>query len=167
MDWLEMSTANCSIQRTLSVIGDKWTLLIVRDAANGVRRFDDFHRHVGLSEPVLARRLRKLVDAGILEISPYRMPAQRTRPEYRMTAKGWDLYPVLVAIMQWGDKYLADPDGPPIRILHADCGAPVRAVVECSAERTPITARDARVTPGPAARPTRAPQSAARAADTA
>jgi DNA-binding HxlR family transcriptional regulator len=164
MDWLEMSTANCSIQRTLGLIGDKWTLLIVRDAANGVRRFDDFHRHVGLSEPVLATRLRKLVDAGILEMTPYRMPAQRTRAEYRMTAKGWDLYPVLVALMQWGDQYLADPDGPPIRILHAGCGATVRAVVECSAERTPVTARDARVIPGPAAQPASAPRPATRTA---
>ena len=152
-----MSTANCSIQRTLGVVGDKWTLLIVREAANGVRRFDDFRRHVGLAEPVLARRLRKLVDEGILETSPYRLPAKRTRAEYRLTAKGWDLYPVLLALMQWGDKYLADPEGPPIQILHAACGGPVRVVVECAAEQSPVTARDARVVPGPAARPAAAP----------
>lgn len=152
MDWLQMSTDNCSVRRTLDVVGDKWTLLLIRDAANGVRRFDDFHRHVGLAEPVLARRLRRLVAEQIMETRPYRVPGQRTRTEYRLTAKGWDLYPVLVAIMQWGDKYLADPEGPPIRVLHADCGAPVRAVVECSAEQTPVSPRDARVIPGPSAR---------------
>lgn len=87
-----------------------------------------------------------------METRPYRLPGQRTRTEYQLTAKRWDLYPVLVAIVQWGDKYLADPEGPPILLLHADSGRPVRAVIECSAERTPVTVRDAQVIPGPSAR---------------
>src|SRR3977135_3779743 len=103
VNWLEMSTDNCSIQRTLGVVGEKWTLLIIRDAMNGVRRFDDFRRHVGLSEPVLADRLRKLVAADILETRPYRAEGQRSRLEYRLTDKGLDLHAALVALMQWGD----------------------------------------------------------------
>lgn len=154
MKWLETSTENCSIQRTLGVVGEKWTLLILRDAVNGVTRFDDFRRHVGLSEAVLADRLRKLVRHGILRTRPYQEPGSRTRHEYRVTAKGWDLYPALVALMQWGDKYAADPEGPPIEVLHRDCGAPVEAVVHCSREHVPLTPRDAEIRRGPAARGT-------------
>ncbi|GAA2335960.1 helix-turn-helix domain-containing protein [Streptomyces cuspidosporus] len=138
MDWLEVDSEDCSIRRALEAVGEKWTLLILRDAANGVRRFDDFHRHVGLSQAVLADRLRKLVASGILRTTPYREPGSRTRHEYRMTRKGWDLWPVLVALMQWGDAYAAGPDGPPLRLRHRDCGAPVRAAVVCCAEETPV-----------------------------
>jgi DNA-binding HxlR family transcriptional regulator len=151
-----MSTENCSIQRTLDLVGEKWTLLILRDAVNGVTRFDDFHRHVGLSETVLADRLRKLVRHGIVGTRPYREPGSRTRHEYHVTAKGWDLYPALVALMQWGDKYAADPGGPPVEVLHRDCGAPVEAVVHCSREHLPLTPREAEVRPGPTARRTSA-----------
>jgi DNA-binding HxlR family transcriptional regulator len=159
--WLEMSMENCSIQRALDVVGEKWTLLIIRDAVNGVTRFDDFHRHVGLSEAVLADRLRKLVRHGILCTRPYQEPGRRTRWEYRMTTMGWDLYPALVALMQWGDKYAADPEGPPVEVLHRDCGAPVEAVVHCSREHLPLTPRDTKARPGPTARP--APSKAAEA----
>ncbi|WP_344397766.1 helix-turn-helix domain-containing protein [Actinomadura alba] len=153
MKWLDTSTENCSIQRALDVLGEKWTLLIVRDAVNGVRRFDDFRRHVGLSEAVLADRLRKLLDAGVLETRPYREPGRRTRRDYHLTAKGWDLYPALIALMQWGDKYAADAEGPPVEVRHRGCGAPVEAVVRCSAEHRAVGPREAEVRPGPAARP--------------
>jgi DNA-binding HxlR family transcriptional regulator len=143
--WLEISTHNCSIQRTLALVGEKWTLLIIRDAMNGVRRFDDFRRHVGLSEPVLADRLRKLVAAGILETRPYRAEGQRARLEYQLTDKGLDLHPALVALMQWGDRYLAGPDGPAIEILHRDCGAPVRAVVECTGDHLEVGPHTSRI----------------------
>jgi DNA-binding HxlR family transcriptional regulator len=145
VNWLEISTHNCSIQRTLALVGEKWTLLIIRDAMNGVRRFDDLRRHVGLSEPVLADRLRKLVAAGILETRPYRAEGQRSRLEYRLTDKGLDLHAALVALMQWGDRYLADPGGPPIEVLHADCGAPVRAVVQCTGEHVEVGPRSSRI----------------------
>jgi DNA-binding HxlR family transcriptional regulator len=145
VNWLEMSTDNCSIQRTLGVVGEKWTLLIIRDAMNGVRRFDDFRRHVGLSEPVLADRLRKLIAAGILETRPYRAEGQRSRLEYHLTDKGLDLHTALVALMQWGDRYLADPDGPAIEVLHHDCGAPARAVVECTGEHVEVGPRSSRI----------------------
>lgn len=151
--WLENRTDNCSVQRTLDVIGEKWTLLLLRDAANGVHRFDDFRRHVGLSEAVLTDRLRTLVGAGILETREYQEPGQRRRREYRMTAKGWDLLPALVAVMQWGDKYLADDAGPPWVIRHKACGRRVRAEVRCTYDHELLTEHDTKAGPGPGARP--------------
>jgi DNA-binding HxlR family transcriptional regulator len=126
-------------------VGERWTLLIIRDAINGVRRFQDFHRHVGLSRPLLADRLRKLVAAGILETRPYREEGQRERDEYVLTRKGWDLQPAMVALMQWGDAYLADAPGPPIRLLHRECGHEVHAAVRCSCHDRDLTPRDIRV----------------------
>jgi DNA-binding HxlR family transcriptional regulator len=151
MTWLETSTENCTVQRTLDIVGEKWSLLVLRDAMNGVRRFDDFRRHVGLSEAVLADRLRKLVAAGILDTVPYREPGSRTRHEYRLTAKGWDLWPAMIALKQWGDRYTADPEGAPLEVLHRECDEPVEAVVVCSADHGRLTPRQARTRPGTAA----------------
>jgi DNA-binding HxlR family transcriptional regulator len=153
MEWLETSTENCTVQRTLDVVGEKWSLLILRDAFNGVRRFDDFRRHMGLSDAVLSDRLRKLVAAGILRTAPYQERGSRTRHEYRLTRKGRDLWPVLVALRQWGETYVGDPEGPVLDIRHSDCGAPVRVVVECCAEHATLSPREVTVRPGPAARP--------------
>jgi len=151
MTWLDVSTENCSIQRTLGVIGEKWTLLLIRDAANGVHRFDDFRRHVGLSEAVLAARLRTLVSAGIFETREYQAEGQRRRREYRLTAKGWDLYPVLIALMNWGDKYEADPAGPTRIVEHLACGHPVEAVVRCTHDGAVVGPRNTRAINGPGA----------------
>ncbi|MFJ8079039.1 winged helix-turn-helix transcriptional regulator [Streptomyces sp. NPDC096205] len=152
MDWLETSTENCPVQRTLEVVGEKWTLQILRDAANGVRRFEDFRRHMSLSDAVLSDRLRKLTSAGILTTVPYQEPGSRARNEYRLTRKGWDLWPVLMALGQWGETYAGEPEGPVLDIRHSDCGAPVRVVVECCEERTALTPRDVVARPGPGAR---------------
>jgi len=152
MEWLEASTENCPVQRTLDVIGDRWTLLILRDAVNGVRRFDDFHRHIGLSEAVLSNRLRKLTSAGILRTVPYQEPGSRSRNEYRLTRKGWDLWPVLMALGQWGEAYTLGTTGPVLDVHHTDCGAPVRVVVECTTEHAALTPRDVTARPGPDAR---------------
>ncbi|MFD4690868.1 winged helix-turn-helix transcriptional regulator [Streptomyces sp. NPDC058463] len=146
MEWLETSTENCPVQRTLDIVGEKWTLLILRDAANGVRRFDDFHQHVGLSEAVLSDRLRKLTAAGIMRTVPYREPGRRTRQEYRLTRKGWELWPVLVALRQWGETYAVDPEGPVLDLRHSACGAPVRVVVECATEHLALDPSDVEVT---------------------
>ncbi|WP_406387767.1 winged helix-turn-helix transcriptional regulator [Streptomyces sp. NBC_00887] len=153
MEWLETSTENCPVQRTLDIVGEKWTLLILRDAANGVRRFDDFHRHVGLSEAVLADRLRKLTAAGVMRTVPYREPGRRTRQEYRLTRKGWELWPVLVALRQWGEAHAVDPEVPVLELRHTACGGPVRAVVECAAEHLALDPSDVEVTSGAAAPP--------------
>src|SRR3954471_1033167 len=147
MEWLEASTENCPVQRTLDVIGEKWTLLILRDAVNGVRRFDDFHRHIGLSEAVLSDRLRKLTSAGILRTVPYREPGSRSRNEYHLTGKGWDLWPVLVALRQWGETHATASGGSILDVRHAECGAPVRVVVECSADHTTLTPSDVTARP--------------------
>ncbi|HST80873.1 MAG TPA: helix-turn-helix domain-containing protein [Kineosporiaceae bacterium] len=152
MEWLETSTENCPVQRTLDVIGEKWTLLILRDAVNGVRRFDDFRRHIGLSEAVLSDRLRTLTSAGILKIVPYQEPGSRSRNEYRLTRKGWDLWPVLMALAQWGEEYTLGPEGPVLDVRHAECDAPVRVIVECSAEHAPLTPREVTARLGTGAR---------------
>src|SRR4051794_6710780 len=110
---------NCSIARALELIGERWTILIVRDAFLGVRRFDDFQRSLGLSRGVLVDRLNRLIEAGILERRPYQERPERF--EYRLTEKGRDLWPVTVALLKWGDRYYAD-DGPPRLILHRGCG---------------------------------------------
>lgn len=152
MRWLEMDTGNCSIQRTLTVIGEKWTILVLREAFNGVRRFDQIREHTGMSDAVLADRLRTLVAAGVLEAMPYREPGRRTRYEYRLTAKGRDLHPVLIALLQWGDRYCADREGPAIVVTHEGCGEPVEAVVECAAGHRLASAADSSAVPGPGAR---------------
>jgi DNA-binding HxlR family transcriptional regulator len=143
MEWLEVSTENCPIQRTLDVIGEKWTLLILRDAVNGVRRFDDFH---------LSDRLRKLTSSGILKTVPYQEPGTRSRNEYRLTRKGWDLWPVLMALSQWGEAYALGSEGPVLDVRHTDCDAPVRVVVECSTEHSTLTPREVTARLGTGAR---------------
>ncbi|MFD4606255.1 winged helix-turn-helix transcriptional regulator [Streptomyces sp. NPDC058464] len=152
MEWLEASTENCPAQRALDVLGEKWTLLILHNAANGVRRFGDFHRHIGLSEAVLSDRLRKLTSAGILETAPYQEPGSRSRNEYRLTHKGWDLWPILMALAQWGEQHARGPEGPVLDIRHTDCDAPVRVVVECSVEHSTLTPGEVTARLGPGAR---------------
>jgi DNA-binding HxlR family transcriptional regulator len=152
MRWLDYDSSACSVQRTLGIIGEKWTMLLIRDAANGVHRFDDFRRHVGLSEAVLADRLRTLVRAGLFETRVYQDEGQRRRREYRLTGKGWDLFPVLVALMQWGDKHLSDGVGEPLHVVHKDCGHEVEAVVRCTHDHEVLSQYDTRIEPGPGAR---------------
>ena len=152
MKWLDTSTENCSVQRTLDVIGEKWTLLVLREAFNGVRRFDDMRRHLRVSESVLADRLRTLVDAGVLQTAPYQAPGQRSRREYRLTTKGFGLYPILIALLQWGDRYCSD--GPPaLLVTDRETGAPVEAVVCPVGSDRVLTARDTVARVGPGARP--------------
>jgi DNA-binding HxlR family transcriptional regulator len=124
--------SGCSMARALDVVSSKTALLILREAFYGTTRFDDFASRVGISEPVAAARLRELVEEGLLEREPYREPGQRTRLAYRLTDKGADLLPVLVALMQWGDKWL-QPDGPRVALRHAGCGQIVHAELRCAA----------------------------------
>jgi DNA-binding HxlR family transcriptional regulator len=151
MNWLDFDTERCSVQRTLAVIGEKWTMLLIRDCANGVHRFDDLRRHVGLSEAVLADRLRTLVANGIVETREYQEPGQRRRREYRLTAKGWDLFPVLVALMQFGNKHLTETGDEAWRVQHKACGHHVVAEVRCSHDHEALTPRDTEAVPGPGA----------------
>src|SRR5437667_5223772 len=102
----------CTIARSLDVISTRSAFLILREAFYGTTRFDDFARRVGISEPVAAARLRELVDEGLLVREDYREPGQRTRQRYRLTKKGADLFPVLAALMQWGDRWLHERGAP-------------------------------------------------------
>jgi DNA-binding HxlR family transcriptional regulator len=122
----------CSIRRALEVAGNRSALLIMREAFYGTTRFDDFAGRAGISEPVTATRLRDLVDHGLLRREPYRDPGQRTRMAYRLTDKGADLLPVLIALMNWGDRWLSD-DPAPLAVRHRGCGEPVRAELRCAA----------------------------------
>ena len=122
----------CTIARALDVVPTRSAFLILREAFYGTSRFGDFAERVGISEPVAAARLRELVDQGLLERESYREPGQRTRQSYRLTGKGAELFPVLVALMQWGDRWL-DPDGGPVALTHHDCGEPVEVQLRCRA----------------------------------
>ncbi|MFB9962818.1 winged helix-turn-helix transcriptional regulator [Sinosporangium siamense] len=122
----------CSIQRTLGIVGEKWTFLVLREAFNGVRRFADLHQGTGAPRQVLSARLARLVDEGLLAKEPYREPGQRKRDEYRLTQKGLDLYPIMVALMHWGDRHLAEQNGPPMVLTHRGCGAPIHQQFRCA-----------------------------------
>jgi DNA-binding HxlR family transcriptional regulator len=145
------SAANCSIARTLGVVGEKWTLLILREAFYGVRRFDDFHTALGCARNLLASRLKTLVVHGLLERVGYTDERGRGRHEYKLTDKGRDLFPVVVALMQWGDRWTADEAGPAVQMFHRECGAPVTAELTCGAGHSALGARDIAAVPGPGA----------------
>jgi DNA-binding HxlR family transcriptional regulator len=140
----------CSIGRALEVVGTRSAMLLLREAFYGTTRFDDFAERVGISEPSAAARLRELVAEGLLEREPYREPGQRTRMQYRLTEKGNELFPALVALMQWGDRWLA-PAGSPVTLAHRDCGQPVRAELRCAAGHQPGVG-DLELSTGPGAR---------------
>jgi DNA-binding HxlR family transcriptional regulator len=135
--------ARCSVAGTLGVVGEKWSLLVLREAFFGVRRFADFQRVLGAPKAVLSDRLATLVEQGILRRVPYQAEGERQRHEYRLTTKGRDLYPTLVALMQWGDTYLTDGP-PPLQLQHEDCGAPVHLELVCEAGHQLAGARDVR-----------------------
>jgi DNA-binding HxlR family transcriptional regulator len=135
----------CSVARTLEVVGERWTLLILRDAFSGVRRFDDFQRSLGIARNVLNTRLQRLVDAGVLERHRYQERPERF--EYRLTEMGLDLWPPLVALMGFGDRHLAGEDGPPVRLEHRGCGGPVSDRGVCEACGAVLGARDVRARP--------------------
>jgi len=122
----------CSIARTLALVGDRWTLLVLRDVANGVRRFDELAGHLGVARNVLSSRLDRLARAGLVERTAYREPGARERHEYRLSGPGRELIPILLAVMQWGDRHLAGPAGPPAVVRHAGCGAPIRVSLTCA-----------------------------------
>jgi DNA-binding HxlR family transcriptional regulator len=131
MGYLEVDTSNCSIGRAVALVGKPWVVLILREVVQGLSRFKDIQDHLGISRSVLSDRLDLLVAHGILELREYREPGQRRRSEYHLTQKGRDLYPVVSALRQWGDKYLADPDGPSTEVVHRGCGAHVHARLMC------------------------------------
>jgi DNA-binding HxlR family transcriptional regulator len=143
----QLAEENCSIARPASLLGDRWTLVILRQAFSGIKRYEDFQTTLGISRSLLSDRLAKLVEAGILRREPYK-DAIRTRERYRLTDMGLDLYPVLMALREWGDRYMAE-DGPPLEVRHRDCGGEPRIHLTCDRCGEEVGARDAEPKAGP------------------
>ena len=139
----------CSVARTLDAVGEWWTMLIVRDAFLGVRRFEDFQRRLGIARNVLSSRLQTLCEHGIRERCQYQ--DRPPRHEYCLTDKGKDLYPVVVSLMSWGDKWTAGESGPPLLLVHERCGHETSPTLTCSHCGEAIGARDMTAVPGPGA----------------
>ncbi len=137
----------CSLARALEVLGERWTLLIVRDALLGVTRFDDLLRSLGVARNILTDRLRRLVDAGVLERVEYQQRPPRS--EYRLTPSGRELGIAVVALMHWGDRHLAGPEGPPRLTQHRQCGGPVDVRLVCRDCGEVVGDRGLEVVPGP------------------
>jgi DNA-binding HxlR family transcriptional regulator len=142
----DYDSQNCSIARSLELVGERWTILIVRDAFLGVRRFDQFQERLGIARNVLQSRLERLVEAGIMRRALYQ--ERPPRYEYRLTQKGVDLWPAVVALLKWGDRYAA-PVGPPVILEHKGCGGEIddrRRCLRCGADLEPS---DVQARPGP------------------
>ena len=140
MKWNQLGEENCSLARALAVVGDRWTLLILRDAFLRVRRFDEFLSRLGIARRVLTERLTGLVADGVLDKVPYQ--ERPTRYEYRLTQKGLDLYPVILSLVHWGDAHYATMEGPPILHRHKSCGQVFRSVLICGECDEPVHARN-------------------------
>jgi DNA-binding HxlR family transcriptional regulator len=138
----------CSIARTVDLLGDWWTPLVLREAFYGTKRFDDFERGLHIGRNVLTQRLNRLVAEGVLERVPYQ--ERPVRHEYLLTGKGRELFPILAALMAWGDRWLTPDAGPPVLLRHAPCGHDTHALVVCDHCREPLEAADvvARLGPG-------------------
>ena len=150
MRWRDIGEQTCSIARTLSVIGDRWTMLVLREAFLRTRRFEDFQSRLGATRHVLADRLQKLVDNDILERVQYQ--ERPARYEYKLTEKGRDLHPIIVALLGWGDRWMVDEHGPPIELVHRSCGHKMVPVPTCPHCGEQVGARDVAAQPGPALR---------------
>ena len=149
---LDYDTQNCTIGAALAIVGEKWTFLVLREAFNGVKRFDDIRRRISAPRQILSDRLAHLVDEGLLRKVPYQEPGQRARSEYRLTDQGLELFPLIVALLEWGNKYAASPEGPVVELTHRDCGAPVGLHLGCDAGHELTSPREVTTGPGPAAR---------------
>ena len=142
MKWDEIIQQQCSVARTSAVIGDRWSLLILSDLFLGVRRFDDFHQRLGLSRTTLTNRLKLLEDHEVVQRRVYQQ--QPIRHEYRLTVKGLDLFPVISALVNWGDKYYCDAGTPPILRQHISCGHDIAPVMTCPECHEEVDARSIR-----------------------
>lgn len=159
MRWEELDREPCSLARSLSIVGDRWTLLVLRECFLRVRRFEEFEQRLGIARHVLADRLKKLTDAGVLAKVPYQ--ERPRREEYRLTEKGLDLYPVMLSLLDWGDKWMSGPEGPPVLRRHKACGHVAHAVHNCSECGEPLDARSMTVELGPGAKDAELPPATA------
>lgn len=139
---------NCSVARALELVGERWSLLIVRDTSRGISRFDELERSLGIPRSVLAARLERLCECGVLERRRYQ--AKPERFEYVPTEMGFDLFPVIATLMGWGDRHFA-PNGPPIVMEHIDCGGEITEQLTCSVCGQDLRGHDVHARPGPGA----------------
>ncbi|WP_030170692.1 winged helix-turn-helix transcriptional regulator [Spirillospora albida] len=140
------ASQNCSVARALEVVGDRWTILVIRSAFEGVRRFDDFQDVLGVARNVLTDRLARLCDEGLMRRVPYQERPERH--EYRLTRKGVELWPAMMALMMWGDRHYA-PDGPPLVVGHRGCSGALTASFTCDACGASLGPSDVDPRPGP------------------
>jgi DNA-binding HxlR family transcriptional regulator len=150
MKWEDLAAEPCSVARTVAVIGDRWTLLILRDCFLGVRRFEAFQERLGISRTIIAERLKLMVDEGVLAKVAYQ--DRPLRHEYRLTDKGLALHPVIMAIVHWGDRHYAGEAGAPLLHRHKACGHDFAPVMTCSECGEAVGPRDVEPHPGPGAR---------------
>ena len=161
MKWNALEEEQCSVARTIAVIGDRWTLLLLRDCFMRVRRFEDFQARLGVTRHLLADRLKKLVRHGVLRRVPYQ--ARPKRHEYILTQKGLDLYPIIMAIVHWGDVHMVDERGRPRLHEHKSCGKVFDPVMTCSECGKALAPREVHAHPGGGASVTgRAPSAESR-----
>jgi DNA-binding HxlR family transcriptional regulator len=156
VNWLQMLGSSydsqiCSIAGALEVVGERWSLLIVRNVMLRLRRFDEMQDNLGIARNVLQTRLTRLVEHDVLERRLYQ--EHPPRYEYRLTEKGLDLWPTIVALMQWGDRYAVPPEGPVVLLEHRGCGGAVDEHRVCATCGAKLSVRDSRATPGPGAPP--------------
>jgi DNA-binding HxlR family transcriptional regulator len=155
MRWDELEEEPCSMARTIGVIGDRWSLLILRECFLRTRRFEAFQSALGITRHLLAERLKKLVRLGVLRRVAYQESPKRH--EYILTQKGLDLYPIMMAIVHWGDIHMVDERGRPLLHEHQKCGHQFNPVMTCSECNEPLLAKEVHVHPGPGARPKAVP----------
>jgi DNA-binding HxlR family transcriptional regulator len=150
MRWDDLKNEPCSMARALAVVGDRWTMLVLREAFLKVRRFDDFRTRLNISRRVLAERLAGLVEDGLLEKCAYQ--EKPTRYEYRLTRKGLDFYPVMLTLVHWGDAHYAGKQGPPVLHRHKTCGLDFISRLRCSECGERIDPHEVEPHPGPGLR---------------
>ena len=150
MKWDALEEEPCSLARTVAVIGDRWSLLILRECYLRIRRFEEFQSSLGITRHLLAERLKKLVGYGVLRRVPYQDSPKRY--EYILTQKGLNLYPIIMSIVHWGDLHMVDSRGRPMLHQHKSCGKMFDPVMICSECGEPLYAKAIHVHPGPGAR---------------
>ncbi|MFC7476303.1 winged helix-turn-helix transcriptional regulator [Dankookia sp. GCM10030260] len=143
----DFTRMRCPVARSMAVLGERWAMLVLREAFYGTTRFDEFERHLGIAPNILSARLRDLTAHGLLE----KTPGPGARHEYRLTEKGHDFFPAYLALKAWADRWMCGPDGPAVLLEEAATGRPVQARPVLSAAGTPLRPEDIRVLPGPGA----------------
>ncbi|MFB6420619.1 MULTISPECIES: winged helix-turn-helix transcriptional regulator [Bradyrhizobium] len=141
-----LANKECSMARAMEVVGDRWSILILREAYYGVKRFDEFEFYIGVAPNILSSRLKKLVDAGIM--ARVRLPEHAGRYEYVLTEKGRDFFPAYLALKKWGDDWLAEPEGPQVVFLDRAAGRPIEYPKLKRADGRPLRLEDVEIVPG-------------------